>query len=293
MRVTDRMIYDNASLWTGNARSQVEAATETAATGLRIVHPGDDPAAAGQITVHQQAQARADAIGKSVQAASDELGSADGALAAVGNAVARARELAVQLSTSTYTAAQRAAAANEVAGLFNEAVSALNTKVGNRYLFGGGKDSQPPFDSAGVYQGDTLVRQVEAAPGVLQNASVRADVAAKGTGGGVDLLSTLQALATALSANDIPGVQGTLDNLDAGTAQLSTARATAGADQSALDQAHSIALAASTSEKAAVSHLQDADIVASATQLQLAQRAFEAALQSSTASFQLSLATTK
>ena len=293
MRVTDRMIYDNASLWTGNARSQVEAATETASTGLRIVHPGDDPAAAGQVTVHQQAQARADAIAKSVQAASGEFDSAESALAAVGNAVARARELAVQLSTSTYTAAQRSAAAGEVTGLFNEAVAALNTKVGNRYLFGGSKDSQPPFDSTGAYQGDTLVRQVEAAPGVLQNASVRADVAAKGACGGVDLLTTLQSLATALAANDVTGVQGTLDNLDKSTAQLATARATAGADQSALDQAHSIALAASTSEKAAVSHLQDADIIASATQLQLALRALQAALQASTASFQLSLATSK
>ena len=293
MRVTDRMIYDNASLWTGNARSRVEAATEAASTGLRVLHPGDDPAAAGQVGVHQQAQARAEAIGKAVQTASDELNSADGALGAVGNAVARARELAVQLSTNIYTAAQRAAASTEVIALLSEAIAALNVKVGNRYLFGGSKDSQPPFDSTGAYLGDTLVRRVEAAPGLLQDASVRADVAAKGAGGGVDLLATLQSLATALAANDISGVQGTLDGLGRGTAQIAGARVAAGADQSALDAAHSVALAASTSEKSAVSRLEDADLVASATELQLAQRALEAALQASMASFRLSLATTK
>jgi flagellar hook-associated protein 3 FlgL len=290
MRVTDRLIYDNANRWTGDARSRVEEATTVASSGLRVQQPGDDPAAAGQLTLHAQAQARASAIATATQRGTDELNSADSALDSIATGISRARALAVQLSNATYTPAQRAAAASEIDGIFSQVVSALNTEVGGRYIFGGTQDSKPPFDAAtGAYQGDTSTRKLEIAPGVWGDASVRADVALKGAGGGVDVLSTLQALSAALSSNNVAGVQGSLDGLTAGTAQVASARAAAGNAANTLDQAHSIAVTAAAAEKVATSHLEDADVVDAATQLQLAQRALEAAVSASSQSFQLSL----
>jgi flagellar hook-associated protein 3 FlgL len=290
MRVTDRLIYDNATRWTGDARSRVEEATTVASSGLRVQQPGDDPAAAGQITLHAQAQARAKAIADATQRGSDELNAVDSALGTIANAVSQARQLAVQLSNATYTAAQRAAAASQIDGIFAQVVSALNTEVGGRYVFGGTKDSAPPFDAVtGAYSGDTATRKLEIAPGVWSDASVRVDTALKGVGGGTDVLATLQALSTALGANDVAGVQSSLDGLTAGTAQVASARAAAGNAGNTLDSAHAIALAAVTAEKTATSHLEDADVVDSATQLQLAQRALEAAVSASSQSFQLSL----
>lgn len=290
MRVTDRLIYDNANRWTGDARSRVEAATSVASSGLRVQQPGDDPAAAGQLTLHAQAQQRASAIATATQRGTDELNSADSALDGISTALSRARALAVQLSSATYTPAQRAAAAKDVDGIFAQVISALNTEVGGRYLFGGTQDSRPPFDPAtGAYQGDTATRRLEIAPGVWSDASVRADVALKGAGGGADVLSTLQALSAALSVNDVAGVQGSLDGLTAGTTQVASARAAAGNAANTLDQAHSTALAAVAAEKIATSHLEDVDVVDAATQLQLAQRALEAAVSASSQSFQLSL----
>jgi flagellar hook-associated protein 3 FlgL len=290
MRVTDRLIYENASHWTNDARSRVADATTVASSGLRVQQPGDDPAAAGQITLHSQAQGRAQAIADGTQRGADELASADSALGNIANSIAQARQLAVQLSNSTYTAAQRAAAAGQIDGIYSQVVSALNTEVGGRYVFGGTKDSAPPFDAAtGAYNGDTGTRQIEIAPGVWSAASVRADVALKGAGGGSDVLATLQALSSALAGNNVAGVQASLDGLTAGTAQVASARAAVGNASNALDSGHSVALAAVTAEKTATSYVQDADVVESATQLQLAQRALEAAVSASSQSFQLSL----
>src|SRR5512137_830182 len=177
MRVTDQMLFQMSSRYGGQARARVERATAQAASGMRVVHPGDDPAAAGLLVEGRVAQARLDAIATAAGRASDELTAADGALGSVNDALVRARELAMQLANPTYDASQRTQAAGEVDQLLQQVVSQMNAEVGGRYVFGGNRDGSAPFDAAGAYLGDAGVRQVEIAPGVLSAASVRADVA--------------------------------------------------------------------------------------------------------------------
>jgi flagellar hook-associated protein 3 FlgL len=289
MRVTDGMIFNNALRDGGAARSRLEAAIGPASTGKRVVHPGDDPAAAGLVTQATAQEARADAIGTAAQRAGDELAAADGALGDVTNALARARELATQFASAGYTAAQRASAADEVKSLQAQIVSALNAKVGGRYLMGGTLDGQPPFDAAGNYAGDGQVRQVEIAPGVLQDASVRADVALKGAGGGVDVLATLGTLQTALRANDQAGVAATLTPLATSTDQVAVGRSQVGNAMAAFDTAVTVNQAARDLARSQASHLTDADAIEANTRLALAQRALEASLTVTSQGFKLTL----
>jgi len=255
-----------------------------------VAQPGDDPGAAGLITVHLATASRADAIATVAGRASDELGSADAALSDVANGLARARELAVQLSSAGYTAQQRADGAKEVDGIVASVIANLNTRVGGRYVFGGRADGAPPFDATGNYSGDSGVRQVEIAPGVLQDSSLRADVALKGAGGGVDVLATLQSLSAALSANDPTTAAATLDALASGTAQVASARSQAGVSIAAFDAAVSASTKAKDDATALASKLSDADPIAAASQLAQAQQALDAALTAVAKGFQLSLA---
>ena len=302
MRVTDQMLYSRAQLDGGAARTRMDEATARVSSGLRVSQPGDDPAAAGLIATERQRQARYDAIATTAGRASDELAAADGALDQVANALARARELAVQLSSDTYTASDRAAGATEVKGLISSITASLNVKVGNRYVFAGTQDGTQPFDGVvldalgnvdrnltGAYHGDASVRQVEIAPGVYQDASVRADVALKGAGGGTDVLATLADLANALGANDGTAVAATLTGLAQGTTQVATARSAAGASMSTLDAAVSAGQAARDDAKKRISTLGDADLVSSSTELALAQHALDAALTATAQTFNLSL----
>jgi flagellar hook-associated protein 3 FlgL len=239
---------------------------------------------------------RLTAIAGATHAASDELAAADSALDGVSTALSRARELAVQLSNATYSASDRQVGAKEVDGLVAQVVSALNTRVWNRYIFGGTRDDAPPFQTDGSYVGDHGDRKVEIAPGVTQQANVRADVALKGyddASGAYDarkdVLATLQDLATALRANDVTGVQGTLDRLQAGITQVASARAQAGVSMSAFDSAASAAEIASDHAELSAGKLRDVDIAEASIKLQATRTALEASYAATAQSFRLSI----
>lgn len=289
MRVTDRMLFDRANRDGGAARTRLETAIARASTGRRLVHPGDDPAGAGLVTLHEAAAARAQAIMGAAQQAGDELVAVDTALNDVTNALARAREMAIQFASAPYTAEQRGSAAGEARSLLDRILGALNTRVGNRYVMGGTLDGQPPFDAGGNYLGDANVRQLEVAPGVLQDASVRADVAMKGVGGGVDVLTTLGRLATALQANDQAGVQATIGDLATSTDQVSVARTQAGQAMAAFDVAAEVNRAARDEAVVRASKLTDVDVIEANSALALAERALEASLTATAAGFKLTL----
>jgi flagellar hook-associated protein 3 FlgL len=287
MRVTDRLIFDNASRDTAQARAAAEDASRVASTGTRIHHPSDDPAAAGMIPAFQIAGARYAAIGQAAGLASDELNAADGALDSVATTLSRARELAVQFSNGTYDASQRAGGALEVSQLIEHVRATLNTRFGNRYLFGGTKDDAPPFDAAGNYAGDTGVRQVEVAPGVLQQANVLVNGMGAGTAGGV--LQVLGALQAALTANDPTAVSATLDGLAAGTDAVANTRAQVGASMHAFDTAVTASKVASDGQNGEASKLGEVDLIDASIQLQATQTALQASLAATAKSFQLSL----
>ncbi len=288
MRVSDAYIFDAAIANTGRARDAAVQAQGVVSRGTRVEHPGDDAAAAGLIAANLMASDRFAAVGKVAGMASDELVAADGALDGIATALSRAREMAVQFSSSGYTQAQTAGAAEEVGALFGQILSQLNTRFGNRYVFGGFKDGAPPFDAGGSYRGDSGVRQVEIAPDVYEQANVRADVA-MGVTGGTNVLQTVQALQAALQANDLSGVQATLDGLQASIEQVAAARAQAGGAMNAFDMSVTASKLASDGAKTQGSKLADADIVDSAIQLARSQNALEASLAVTAQSFKLSL----
>ena len=289
MRVTERMIFQGASTRTARASERAAEATEQMSSGMRVVHPGDDPLAAGSIVTTRLDLTRLKSLEDSAERAADELGTADGALDNVSTALARARELAVQLGNDTYNATQRSAAVDEVKSLQKTIIAAMNTEVAGRYIFGGFKDGAPPFDASGAYLGDDGVRKLQVAPGVTQDTSVRADVALKGANGGTDVLASLDALATALASNDVTGVRAALDPLDAGINQVSNARASVGAAMSGLDAAAFGARALSVSQQGTLSDLEEVDTIEAASRLAFSQRALDAALTASAQSFRLTL----
>ncbi len=289
MRVTDKMIFENAAASAAKSRERAQTAMDQLSSGMRVVHPGDDPTAAALMVRGQQTIDRMSAISQNASRAGDEVDSADSALQSLTDVLARARELTVQMGNDSYSAADRAGAATEVDGLMQQAVTLMNTNVNGRYIFGGNKDQTPPFDTSGNYSGDTTVRQVEVAPGVLENSSVRADVAVKGAGGGVDLFATLQSLSTALKTNNGNAIRGSLTNLDSATTQVTNTLAQVGAMSDAFATAQTLAKSTSDATTKNVSDASETDVIQSSSQLALANSALNATLTAAAQSFNLSL----
>jgi flagellar hook-associated protein 3 FlgL len=287
VRITDSLTFDTATRDAGRARDAAQRAQEVASSGSRVLHPSDDPAAAGQITAFQMSSARFTAIGQAAGLASDELGAADTALGSIATSLTRARELAVQFSNSTYTPAQMASASQEVAVIRQQVVASLNSRFGNRYLFGGTLDAAQPFDASGNYQGNGLARTVETAPGVQQQANVLVGDMGAGTPNGI--LDVLNQLQNALTAGSPSQVSATLDGLDAGTSRIGVARAQVGADQHAFDTAVSASKVAADAATGQAGKLGDADIIDASIQLQATQTALQASLSAIAQGFKVSL----
>ena len=289
MRVTEAMIYQQTIERANASLLRVSKAQSELSSGLRVQTPADDPQAAGLLVRHKFEQTQIAAIQNGAQSAANELNTASSALTSVSTALARAQVLATQLSNDTYNSTDRAAAATEIDGLFNQVVANLNTRLGDRYIFGGNVDNQPPFAAGGAYQGDIGVRQVEVAPNVYEDSSIRADVAAKGVGGGVDILQTLTDLSSALRANDGAAIRASVASLQTGGNQISAAQSQAGTSVNIFTAAVSTCTQQNTDEAKIISNLGDADVLDASTKLSLAQYALNATLTAASQTLNLSL----
>jgi flagellar hook-associated protein 3 FlgL len=289
MRVTETMIFQQTTDRANTALANVARAQSEVSSGLRVQSPGDDPQAAGMLVRHRFDQTRTTAIQSGAQRTVDELNAADSALESIRTSLARAQVLATQYGNDTYTADDRAAAAEEIDGLYKQVIGDLNTRFGDRFLFCGFKDSQAPFSDTGDYQGDSGVRQVEVAPGVYDDASVRADIMAKGAGGGVDILKALQDLSTTLRASDGDGIRASIGTLDTGLSQVSTARSKVGTAVNIFTSTVNTCTSQITNTKTVISELGDADVVEASSKLSLAQYALNATLTAASKTLEFSL----
>lgn len=286
MRVTTNMIFENAQGRIAVARQRVQEASDQVSTGKRVVHPGDGAGAAGLMTV---ALERLEIIERASSRASSEAQLVDGTLQGVSSLLARARELTVQLGNDTYSTAERAGGAQEIRDISSQLVQLMNTSVAGRYVFGGNVDRTPPFDATGAYSGDTAVRQVEVAPGLLANASVRADQMMKGVGGGVDVFAALASLANSLSANDGAAVRASLSSIEAAGDQVATSLTQVGGFLNAFESSRTVGEVAQQSLREMLANETEIDPFEAISKLSQAQHGLEAALSVSAKSFSTSL----
>lgn len=289
MRVTEKMIFENTITHTGKSRQNLARAQEEVSSGSRVLHPGDDPVASSLAVGHTVDKSRYTAIGQTAQRAADELNAADTALDGITTVANRALEIATQFGNDSYSPTDRATAAVEVNGIYQQALSLLNTTYGGRYIFGGFQDSTPPFAADGTFLGDSNVREVEVAPGLYQAASLNADAIVKGTPNGVDLLKTMSDLSTALQNSDGPEIRAGLDKINKCIGQLAAGRTVAGMAQDQFLAAVATAQDATADEKVKISNLLDADILDSSTRLAAAQYALNATLSATAKTLSMSL----
>jgi len=238
MRVADSLLYRMTQSRLEDARERNALALGRASNGMRVEKPSDDPVAAALARRESNRITRSEAVLSSITAGTTSLQAADAALDETSALLNRARELAIQAGNDTLSAAERMAIAYEISAIREQVVAQANTREGDTYVFGGYIDNQPPFDSAGVYSGDSNVRQQEVAPGVRIATGVSGDVVF-GAAGGTDVLQTLQDLETALQANDANAIRALIDPIEASNGQVIAARAQLGASMNAFQVAQS------------------------------------------------------
>ncbi len=239
-RISTSQLFQNAQANVGNAREKEIASAEKAATNKEIVRPSQNPSGWLTAASVKDDLSQRETIAKNASMAQHALSAGDHVLSQVQESLQRAKELALSASGSgPDSATVRQSVLGEVKGLYDGVVQSLNTRYGDRTLFAGFKSQGPAFDGAGNFLGDAGKIEIEIASGVKIPVNIPAGRAILGEGkeGGVNVIQALQRLVTGLSTNDEAMIRGTLDELTAGNAQLSEARAEVGAHASSITRA--------------------------------------------------------
>jgi flagellar hook-associated protein 3 FlgL len=230
--------------------ARMAATQESISTGRRVNRPSDDPVAAGTERLRTSDLEGIKRSQDSVASATSWLTASETALSSINDALARARELALQGANGSVDQAGRNLIANEIDQLARSAKDAVNVKFGDAYIFSGTRSDVPPYSAAtgDTYQGDgnAVIREAGTSATLQANpAFVPVGASPAGTtspltglsvlGGGQAaadgrVLDALETLAANLRAGNVAAVQTTdLQRLDANQKALSDARSAVGA----------------------------------------------------------------
>ncbi|WP_447973770.1 flagellin N-terminal helical domain-containing protein [Nitrospira sp. Kam-Ns4a] len=173
MRVSDQQLFGILMTSMQQARATLLAAQTQLASGKRVNAPSDDPVAYSRLVERNASLAQMDQWLRNAQAGAGQLQMADHTLTAVTNVLARAKTLAVQLSSDLSGPPARAAGAGEIRQLLFELQGLANTTTDGQALFTG-------TSTRGRATGTTLTTPVTITGGSTDTLHVSVDGIASG-----------------------------------------------------------------------------------------------------------------
>lgn len=291
MRISDSLMLSFIQGQNAAAKDAVFQALAKSASGVAVSKPSDDPVKAAKIVQFDKALGKLASADESLNAVRLDLTMADQILAEFVDVLGDIQALGISMQNDSFSETDRASAAEQIAGLLAELqdLAATQTQDG-RYLFGGLREDQPPYDADGNYQGSLDVRQVEVSPGVFVAASVTG-AQSFGTEPGATVFDQVQSLVDALAANDLTAIQdatgavgGALDDVLVHSAALGTRIAV-------LDSTEFINQDLATLFTLQKADVQEIDLTTELTNLAAAQNALTAVVAISQQILQTSLLT--
>jgi flagellar hook-associated protein 3 FlgL len=288
-RVTDASTNANLRAQLATSRQRLAAAQERLVTGRRINRPSDDPAGAEAVLRLRTSRAEIAQFRRNGDAARDALLASDRSLDSYQLTLDRAGVLLSQGASTAgpgNTATAREALATEIESLSKRILGLANGRDGERYTFGGTRQSAPPFDptTAAPAATPTTATTLQLEPGGAPVATgVTAETVFSDATGTV--FQTLTAAAAALRGTgdpdaDAAALAAAMDHLKALGGLASTARAQVGASLGLADEVGARLEETDLSYAETANRIEGADFAESALALTESERALEAILQS-------------
>jgi len=280
-----------------------------ASTGLAVQAPADNPAAMETSLDDIAQQAQQTQYSANIGALQSRGNTIYSALESLQNVVSSASEITTSVGSALTNGNSLSNYADQVNSLINQTISAANTQDPGtgQYLFGGTAAGTPPYTTttdangdvtAVTYNGNSSVNQ--SAIGAGQTLSV--DIPGANTSGsgprglitdsqsGADLLNHLISLRNDLEAGDTSAVTGTdAANLQDDENNITYQVANNGVAQSQLTAAASAATSNAQNLGTMISSASSANLVNTMVELNSAQTAYQAALESGSKIMQLSI----
>jgi flagellar hook-associated protein 3 FlgL len=162
MRVADKMNYNQAIGNIQKNRSDMATYQNQAASQKRINKPSDDPLGAARVLESRMQIKGIEQYKRNILSSKEFIEFSEQSLGQVNELLIRAKELAIDQADDAGNGEEtRRIVATEIRQLYEQAVSIANRSYGDRYLFGGYKSTEMPFDMSGKYYGDDAQVEVE------------------------------------------------------------------------------------------------------------------------------------
>ena len=270
----------------GNLQNSLRGLTQIQnelTTGRRINRMSDGPAEA-TTSLAQRAQLRqTEQYARNADRSQMWLRSGDVALGAASDQLANARNLVIQARSGATDPASRAAIADQLRQVRESLLATANSQTGGRPIFGGTTAGAVAYDSAGVYQGDAGIVNLQVAP----NQSTAVNVTGTTVFGtpntttplNGDVFQLLDALATAVAANDQASLANSTGLIDAATARVAQAQVVIGSRSAQMEETQQQNVDATIAFKSSISRLEDVDMAEALISLRSKEAAYQAALQ--------------
>jgi flagellar hook-associated protein 3 FlgL len=305
------MNFESSRNTIGAARGRMNKLQEQAASTKRLTAPSDDPVAAGKVLGIRTEKVNNEQFLMNAKLAESFLSNSEQALGEISDLLVRAKEIALgQSSGASANPQTRLAVAEEVAQLYNQSIASANRRIGDRYLFGGYKTIQAPFDQDGQFRGDDGQMMVEISKDVFLGMNVagsdlfntRPDLVKKSQQGitpdelgagrepasaagpaaqNVNLFQELQNLRIALLSGDDGAIRDTLENFDQLHAKVTAGRAMLGSRLQGVWSATQSVERQNVTSASLGSALEDADMAQVMSELAREETVFRGALASS------------
>lgn len=308
MRVTENTNFELARDTVRRSKERMEHLQQQHSTLKKLNTPSDDPVGAAKLLEIRTDKVNNDQYQMNARLAETFLSNSDHALGELADIVVRAKEIAIsQASGASSNEHTRIGVAEEVTQLYNQAVSAANRRIGDRYLFGGYKTDRPPVDAEGRYLGDDGLMMTEIAkdiflsmnvpgseafntrpkpspdsPGIYTN-GLRAPASLEEgiEPDNINLFDEIQNLRITLLTGDLEGIRTTLDRFDQLHAGLTMQRAKIGSRSQGLQSTSQAIERHNITNATLSSALEDADMVQVVSDLAKEETILRSALASS------------
>lgn len=145
-RIADSTINSQLTSRINAQRTQIGALEERLASGKRINRVSDDPMGAQAVINLRTSQTEIEQFKRSATLVDQKLINADDSLNKYGDLLDRVRTLLSQGMSDTSTPQSRAASATEIETLRGRILSLANSKNADEYVFGGTRQTGPPYD---------------------------------------------------------------------------------------------------------------------------------------------------
>ncbi len=136
------------------AKLKLEDLTLKGSSFKTMLKPSDNPIGNTEVLALRSVKSDNDQYLKNAALAKSQLEYTEGALTDLMEVVSRAKELAIQQSSSLYGKEIRMQIAEEINHLRNQSMAIANRRFGNRYIFSGHKTLTKAVDKDGNYMGD-------------------------------------------------------------------------------------------------------------------------------------------